>query len=108
MTNKRAEDISPILACEINKIGIRPGDCVLVHSDTDGLAQLDPEIAENPFLGFDVLKRALLDVVGPDGTIIVPTFTYSFCDGKYFDPQKRSSEVGLFSNFFFPASKTQS
>lgn len=100
MTNPSLENALLGLVDQLRSVGLNEGDCVLVHSNTDSLAKLDDEIAVDPFLGMKVLREALLRAVGENGTVIVPTFTFSFCQGRFYDPLKRSSEVGLFSNFF--------
>lgn len=77
--------------------GCRPGDTILVHSNTDVLDRLMPEA--EPIERFAALKQALLDAVGPEGTVVVPTFNYGFCRGRRFDPARSSSHVGLFTNY---------
>ncbi len=77
--------------------GIRKGDTLLLHSDTDLLAELLPggEILDQ----FSLLETSLRDALGENGTLLVPAFTYSFCRGRPFDPVKRNSAVGMFSNY---------
>ena len=43
------------------------------------------------------LLRALQDAVGPSGTILVPTYTFSFCRGEIFDVQRTPSIKGPWS-----------
>lgn len=75
---------------------IGDGDLIFVHSDA------------SPFLGFgktgtqknmEILKQAFLEVIGPSGTLIAPTFNYDFCQGKKYIQEETPSQVGLFSNF---------
>lgn len=41
-----------------------------------------------------------IDVHFKNHTVIVPTFTYSFCKNKTFDNLKSPSEVGIFTEYF--------
>ncbi|WP_435320872.1 AAC(3) family N-acetyltransferase [Haloarchaeobius sp. TZWSO28] len=73
----------------LGDVGIDSGDTVLVHSALSGMA-CEPA----------TLLEALLDVLGSDGTLVVPTFTPTFRhespDGV-FDLQESPSEVGYFT-----------
>jgi aminoglycoside 3-N-acetyltransferase len=82
----------------LHSAGVLLGDVVLVHSDTDILGPLLDQ--SEPVERFRVLETALLESVGPEGTILVPTFTYSFCRGRSFDPERRNSATGMFTNYF--------
>jgi len=82
----------------LRSLGCQKGDLIMVHSDTEILTDFLP--------GAGILERcqmlegSLREAVGEDGTILVPTFTYSFCNGRAYDPVKRNSEVGFFTNYF--------
>lgn len=45
---------------------------------------------------FDVIYEAITETIGPQGTLLAPTFTYSFCKGEIFDPLETPSDVGYF------------
>lgn len=79
----------PALRDVFDEIGIGPGDTVLVHSALSGMS-CDPE----------TLLQTLRDVLGDDGTLVVPTFTPTFRrespDGV-FDIGSSPSEVGYFT-----------
>ena len=47
---------------------------------------------------YKIFKRAIFKVIGDAGTMINPTFSYSFCKGEKFDPKNTPSDCGLFSN----------
>ncbi len=57
------------LCRDFQKLGIRPGDILLVHSSLSSLGFVEG--------GADTVIDALLDAVGPQGTILVPTLTGS-------------------------------
>lgn len=86
------------LVSSLTSLGVEHGDTLLVHSDTDILASLLP--GADTLECFRLLETALTKSVGQGGTILVPTFTYSFCHGRSFDPAKRNSATGLFTNYF--------
>ncbi len=88
---------SAALLSSFRNIGIRAGDTVLLHCDANVLAFIQ---------GDDVPQRAnawfeaLFDVLGSQGTLVVPTFTYSFTLDEIYDPAKSPSSVGSLSEHF--------
>jgi aminoglycoside 3-N-acetyltransferase len=75
--------------------GVERSDILVVHSNVSGFLKLDlPEVRQR--LG--VLLEALLGAV-PEGTLLVPTFSYRFCRTGTFNADTTLSEVGLFSEF---------
>ncbi len=77
--------------------GVRRGDVLMLHADAIVLAQLPPMTVEQRF---DVLFDALETVLGPEGTLVLPTFTYSFTKGEPFDAATTPSTVGLLTEAF--------
>jgi len=77
--------------------GVGRGDVLMLHADAIVLAQLPPMTPEQRF---DVLFDALEAVLGPEGTLVLPTFTYSFTKGERFDPATTPSTVGLLTEAF--------
>jgi aminoglycoside 3-N-acetyltransferase len=57
------------IADGLRALGLTAGDNVLVHSALSSLGQVDG--------GADAVVEALLDVLGPAGHLMAPTFTYS-------------------------------
>jgi aminoglycoside 3-N-acetyltransferase len=78
-------------------IGVRRGDVLMLHSDALALAQLPPM---QPNERFNVLFEALDEVLGPEGTLILPTFTYSLTSNKTFSVEDTPSEVGIITEHF--------
>ena len=58
----------PELEAGFTAVGLAPGQVVLVHSAMRTLGRIDG--------GASTVAQALIDVVGPRGTIVVPTFTF--------------------------------
>ena len=77
--------------------GVKNGDVVMLHADAMVLAQLPPMPAEQRYQClFDVLEK----ILGPQGTLVMPTFTYSLTKGECYDPDKTPSTVGALTEYF--------
>jgi len=77
--------------------GIQTGDILFIHSDIASfgkLASFDTKV----FLGslISIFQKA----VGKNGTVIMPTFSYSFCKNELFDLEQTKSTVGTLTDFF--------
>lgn len=85
-----------LLSC-LKKGNVLPGDLVMVHSSLLALGQLkNHKLREVPA----TIGRCLLDAIGPKGTLVAPTFSFSFCRGEPFDRQNSPSEkMGLLSEW---------
>ena len=77
--------------------GIRPGDLVMLHSDAMVAAQFPPM---PPEARYDLLIDAILNFLGDDGTLVMPTFTYSFTKNEVFDVCHSPSTVGVITERF--------
>lgn len=86
-----------ILKSALIDVGISAGDTVLVHSDSTLAMELSGAEWWDDALAFQL--TCFLDVLGPRGTLIVPTFNYDFCEGQPYNHDSSPSQVGLFSNF---------
>lgn len=77
--------------------GLRSSETVLVHTGLRAI--MDAGDCDYWDDAAELLLSCLLDVVGERGTVLVPTFTYSFCTGEPFDHATTPSEVGPFTNY---------
>lgn len=84
-------DVSDALAY----CGVRTGDVVFSHSNVGFLGVPDGGMSAQSVL--DVVYGGCRDALGPNGTLVVPTFTYSFPKGEPFDPERSASTCGLFT-----------
>jgi aminoglycoside 3-N-acetyltransferase len=83
--------------CLFKNIGVRQGDTMFIHSD----ALVTIDICGNNFnKKAETLIDAMIEVVGENGTIVFPTFTYSATKGEVFNLNETKSEVGALSEFF--------
>ena len=80
----------------LKALGIQEGDTICVHSDL------------LPFGKYKVPKGqyeqayvdALLEVIGDEGTLIMPTFSYSFCKNEVYNVKDTKSTVGSLTEYF--------
>lgn len=68
-------------------LGLRAGDIVLVHSSYKSFGPVDG--------GPQTVVDALLEVLTPDGTLIMPTFNFNFNQGEPWDVLKTPSHMGV-------------
>ena len=79
------------------KCGVSQGDNLFLHCDAIVTASIE---------GIDFTQKAntlfdgIIEVLGPDGTLILPTFTYSATNGEVYNVQKTTSKVGLLTEHF--------
>lgn len=83
------------LVVGFKELGLRSGDIVLIHSSYKSFGGVEG--------GPQTILNAILDVLGSEGTLILPTFTFKFCrdfndQGEgYFDVNNTPSEMGILS-----------
>ncbi|EAI9065362.1 aminoglycoside N(3)-acetyltransferase [Campylobacter lari] len=79
-----------------NKVGIQNGDIICIHSSLLHLGK--PLIPKDLFL--KTIIESFYNVIGKEGTIIMPTFTYSFCKNQIYNKLHSKSTMGALSEFF--------
>jgi aminoglycoside N3'-acetyltransferase len=76
----------------LKQVGVGAGDGLLVHSALQFLGR--------PEGGVGLYLEALQETVGPQGTLVVPTFNFSFATGEDYDPSTAPAVgMGIFSEF---------
>jgi aminoglycoside 3-N-acetyltransferase len=76
----------------LERLSIRKGDGLLVHSAIQYLGR--------PVGGVGLYLEAILEVIGPEGTLAAPTFNFSFARGDAYDPVTTPSQgMGAFSEY---------
>lgn len=78
------------IADQLRQLGLQAGDHVLVHSALTSFGRVAG--------GADTVIDALLDVVGPDGTVLAPTFESK---DKVFDCRKSATNLGIIADTFW-------
>jgi aminoglycoside 3-N-acetyltransferase len=72
--------------------GVRAGDVLFAHAGMQSALRVEGASRTEKM---DTVLDAMRDAVGPDGVVILPTFTYSFCRGEDFDVDGSPSTVGM-------------
>ena len=81
----------------LTDLGISSGDCIFLHTALRSLGEFNNLTNDNKLLA---LLNIFLNSVGFLGTIVVPTFNFSFCKGEPFDIDLSPSDgMGAFSEF---------
>ncbi|MCX5847517.1 MAG: AAC(3) family N-acetyltransferase [Deltaproteobacteria bacterium] len=78
------------LQSQLAKTGIRRGDHIMVYSSYKSLGGVEG--------GVDTVIDAFLELVGPEGNALFPTFNFrSWTENHYFDINETPSDVGAIS-----------
>jgi aminopeptidase-like protein/aminoglycoside N3'-acetyltransferase len=85
------------LVAALRSVGLKPGQVVFSHSNI-GFFGIPAEGNDRATADRIVLE-AFEEVLGPEGTLVVPTYTYSFCKREVFDPSASPSTCGAWSEF---------
>ena len=72
--------------------GISKGDSVWVASDMTALIYTCMENDDDTDL--NVLIDSIIEILGPEGTLLIPVFNWDFCKGKPFDIRKTPCRTG--------------
>lgn len=72
--------------------GLKKGDVVMVSSDITGLFSSCLEHGEK--FDINVFIDEIIKVIGPEGTLLFPTYSWSFCKGETFDYFKTACKTG--------------
>ncbi len=81
----------------LRNVGLESGDAVFFHIGLDAVGR--PAGAATDEEACALLLDVLRDVVGPTGTILVPTYSFSFCRGEAFEPETTPADQGPWSPF---------
>lgn len=78
----------------LHQAGIVSGKTVILHASLFDLGHMLDDQGDLP----QTWLNLLLEAVGPQGAVILPAFTYSYCKHKVYDPHKSLSTVNLLAN----------
>jgi aminoglycoside 3-N-acetyltransferase len=94
-TEKILTDVD--LEAALRSLGLHEGEAVFLHSDVSVFGK-SATLDRNAFLSsiLDVFIRILTS----KGLLVMPTFTYSFCEGKIYDRERSKSTTGALTEFF--------
>ena len=74
-------------------MGIEKGDIILLSSDITDLYIQCRKHGEK--LDLNVLLDKFQEAIGPEGTLLIPTYNWGFCKGKTFDYKNSPSKTGV-------------
>lgn len=79
---------------DLRNLGICPGDKILMHSSYKSLGPING--------GVETFTDALMELLGPDGSLMLPTFTYDYVTlvNPVFDIRNTMSNVGYVTEAF--------
>ncbi|HFP7489956.1 acetyltransferase [Campylobacter jejuni] len=80
----------------LQKLGICEGDMVYMHSEVFNFGV----IKSSPKHFLQNILEAFDEVLGSKGTLVMPTFTYSFCDNKIYNKNNSKCTVGALNEYF--------
>jgi aminoglycoside 3-N-acetyltransferase len=82
------------LADDLKKAGIRKGCPLLIHTSLSALGHVEG--------GANTVIDALLDAVGPEGTLVIPTLSYLYTNAESptFDVAKTPTNLGTIPETF--------
>lgn len=86
------------LAAALREVGLHEGALVFAQVGMGMLGAPREGLAISTL--FQVVFGAFLDVLGDAGTLVVPTYTMSFCKGEDYDPDRSPSTAGPFAELF--------
>ncbi|EAI3896839.1 aminoglycoside N(3)-acetyltransferase, partial [Campylobacter lari] len=78
------------------KLGIKKGDILCVHTELFNFGT--PLLPRNEFL--QTILDCFFEVIGEEGTLIMPTFTYSFCKNEVYDKLNSPTKMGALNEYF--------
>ena len=84
------------IASALTDTGVLPDDVLCVHA---GLQTALGVAGHSPLEKVDTVLDGLAQAV-PDGTLVLPTFTYSFTRGEDYDLEQSPSRVGVIGERF--------
>ena len=93
------------IAAALNRVGLRAGDVVMIHSD---LGVCWPEGAQTREQALEGHYRAIMSVLGNHGTLVAPAFHYDFTRGVDYDLSLTKSQgIGHFGDYVVSLSEAR-
>lgn len=92
---QRASYHASDLTSALRQCGVRLGDTVFLHVNLEALGTLESAGSGAP--DYSAILDAVRAAVGPAGTLLLPTYTFSFCQHQGFDPATTATMGGPWS-----------
>ena len=81
----------------IKRVGVVKDDVLFSHSNIGFFGKLYDAKTTNDYC--HAFMKAIFEIIGINGTLVVPTFSYSFCNNQNFDKDETPSVCGAFSEY---------
>ena len=78
------------------RLGICCGDTICMHTELFKFG--NPLLPKKEFL--DSILECFYEVIGQEGTLIMPTFTYSYCKNEIYNKNESKTKMGALNEFF--------
>ncbi len=91
----------------LSAVGIGEGDDVFIHSNLGFYGVLEGCKSADDLCSTFI--EAIRDVIGENGTIICPTFSYSYCHNEVYNPTTTGTTCGMLSEYLirnYPQNRT--
>lgn len=88
---RRFDQVMADLAAGLSAAGVRTGDLLFLHVNLAALGLDDDADTAAAILA------TIRETLGPDGTVLIPTYTFSFCRQEPFDPATTPTAGGPWS-----------
>lgn len=79
----------------LKAIGIKEGNNLFCHSNIGFFGKLEKAKTSKDY--YEIFKSAIFEVIGNEGTLVCPTFSYTFCRKHDFDIKNTPGVCGAFS-----------
>ena len=81
----------------LTEIGLEKGDSIFSHANLGFFGKLEHGNDKNSYC--KAFKEAIFDVIGSEGTLVVPTFSYSYCWNNIYNKLETPGTCGIFSEY---------
>lgn len=78
-------------------VGLKSGDNIFIHSNIAYFGQLAEALTREDY--YKIFKAAIFEVIGDNGTLVMPAFSYSYCNNQVFDIENTESDMGMLAEF---------
>ncbi len=95
MKKKRIHFTEADIIQTLEALGLQKGNHIFIHSNIGFFGRL--EHAQAPEDYYAIFKRAIFKVIGEEGTVVHPAFSYSFCKNQKFDLENTPGIGGVFA-----------
>ena len=99
---RKADYTEADLKRALTELGVKKGDNIFMHSNIGFFGRM--ENANSADALCESYISSLKEAVGTEGTIVLPTFSYSFCHGEIYNPATTKSDCGMLTTYSYEKS----